>query len=426
MIVLAVIGGLSLVGGIVTLFFALGRRPSKLDVTEGAAVTSPEFLVSMAGTLGTPLRKGGTVQLLNNGDAFFPSLLESIKGAERSINFLVFIWEPGQVSDQVFAALLERAKAGVEVRLLLDGYGGLKTPDEGIEALRAAGGKVERFRPPRFGKLTRFHKRTHRRAIVMDGKVAFTGGMAVGDKWLGNADTEEHWRDTMVKVTGPLAATLQSAFTGAWAHAAGEILVGEKFYPTEPPAADAGGEPVTMHLGVASAPSSDSHPLRVVFTQTFLSARKTLYITTPYFVPDHVVREAVAKRARSGVDVRILLPDEHTDAKPIRHTTHSYMEELMEAGVRIYEYQPTMMHTKHVVVDGRWSVVGSANMDIRSKELNEENVLGILDAGFARELEATFLKDLEKSQEIRLDEWRRRGVFKRFLERTCRLFAEQY
>jgi cardiolipin synthase len=426
MIVLAVIGGLSVAGAIVTLFFALGRRPSKLDVTRAAPVDSPDFLASMAGAMNAPLRTGGTVHLQNNGDAFFPSLLEEIRNAKTSINFLVFIWEPGQVSDQVFPALADAAKRGVEVRLLLDGFGGLKAPEEGVKALEAAGGKVARFRPPRFGMLTRFHKRTHRRSIVMDGKVAFTGGMAVGDKWLGNADSEEHWRDSMVRVTGPLAATVQSAFTGCWAHAAGEILVGEKFYPTLPVPADPVAEPVLMHMGVASAPSSESHPLRVVFIQTFLSAQKSLYITTPYFVPDQVVREAVAKRARSGVDVRILLPDEHTDAKPIRHTTHSYLQDLLEAGVRVYEYQPTMMHTKHVVVDGRWSVVGSANMDIRSKELNEENVLGILDAGFARELEKTFFADLEKSTEIRLQEWKKRGLFKRFLERTCRLFAEQY
>jgi cardiolipin synthase len=256
--------------------------------------------------------------------------------------------------------------------------------------------------------------------------VAFTGGMAIGEKWAGNADSEDHWRDTMVKVTGPLAASVQSAFTSQWANAVGEILVGDAFYPTPPASGDPAGQDVTLHLGVASSPNSDTHPLRIVFTQTFLAARKTLYITTPYFVPDRIMREAVAKRARSGVDVRLLLPDEHTDAKPIRQATHSYLEELLEAGVRVYEYQPTMIHTKHVVVDGQWSVVGSANMDIRSKEINDENVLGILDAGFARELEATFLDDLKHTEEIRLDAWRKRGPFKRVLERTCRLFVEQY
>jgi cardiolipin synthase A/B len=423
---LAVVGGLAIAGGLVSLFFALGRRPPKLDMMKTPAVDAPEFLMAMAGAAGTFPRRGGTVELLNNGVEFFPALLDAIKAAKRSINFLVFIWEPGEASDQVFAALVERAAAGVEVRVLLDGFGGMKTPGEGIEALKAAGGKVAVFRPPRFGKFTRFHKRTHRRAIVIDGEVAFTGGMAVGDKWLGDADSEDHWRDTMVRVTGPLAATVQSAFAPSWSHTAGEILVGEQFYPAAPAAPEAPGQPVALHVGIASSPGSEDHPLRLFFMQTFACARETLYITTPYFVPDRVMRAAVAERARAGVDVRLLLPDEHTDAKPIRLTTHSYMQELLEAGVKVYEYQPTMLHTKHVVVDGLWSVVGSANMDVRSKELNDENVLGILDAAFARTLDATFLEDLKSARQIGLPEWTRRGLFKRLAERTCRIFAEQY
>jgi cardiolipin synthase A/B len=420
---LAVVGGLSLGAGILSLFFALGRRPSRLEMTEVPRVDSADFLRSVAGAAGVPLRSGGTVELLDNG-AFFPALVEAIGGARKSVNFLVFIWEPGKVSDIVFPALIERARAGVEVRLLLDGFGGMKAPAESIQALEAAGGRVARFRPPRFGKLTRFHKRTHRRAIVIDGEIAFTGGAAVGDKWLGNASTEEEWRDTMVRVTGPLAASLQSAFAAPWAHVGGEILTGERFYPAGLPVPAGDAEP--KHVGVASSPGSEDHPLRVLFMQTFLAAREKLYITTPYFVPDAVVREAVVKKAREGVDVRILLPDEHTDAKPIRQTSHAYYEELMEAGVRIYEYQPTMMHTKHVVVDGLWVVVGSANMDVRSKELNDENVLGILDAGFGRVVEATFHADLERAREIQLSEWRRRGPWKRLQERVCRILEEQY
>jgi cardiolipin synthase len=226
----------------------------------------------------------------------------------------------------------------------------------------------------------------------------------------------------MVRVTGPPAATIQSAFAAPWAHSAGEILVGELFYPTlhdGPPSA-------IRTVGVMSAPTSDHHPLRLVFMQTFLAARRRLYITTPYFVPDRVVREAVAQKARSGVDVRLLLPDEHTDALPIRMTTHSYLGELLEAGVKAYEYQPTMMHTKQVVVDGMWSVVGSPNMDIRSKELNEENVLCVLDTGLGERLEQAFQRDLERSQEITLEQWRKRGLAKRVAERGFRLFAEQY
>jgi cardiolipin synthase A/B len=420
---LAAVGAAALIGGILSLFFAVGRRPGKLWATEAPPVDSPEFLASVSGAADAPLRTGGTVQLLNNGVQIFPALLEAIRGARRSVNLSCYIWEPGQAAEQVLAALLERAKAGVEVRILVDGMGGLEAPS--MDALEAAGGKVVTFRPPRFGKLTRFHKRNHRRAIVMDGLVGFTGGAAVADKWAGDADTEEHWRDTMVRVTGPLALTLQSAFVEAWAFASGEILEGDRFFPPQGDARATGTEGL-IHTGLASTPASDTHPLRVFMVQSFLSARKKLYITTPYFVPDRQTREVVAERARSGVDVRILLPNEHTDATLIRLTSHYYYEELLAAGVKIYEYQPTMMHTKAIVVDGKWSVVGSANMDVRSIELNLENVLGILDESFARTMEATFHEDLKRAREVRLDEWRRRGSWERLKERLASLLAEQY
>jgi cardiolipin synthase A/B len=420
---LAAIGAAAIIAVIITLFFSVGRRPGRLAPTKAPPVDSPEFLAAVAGTAGTPVRTGGTVHLLNNGVEFFPALLQAIGAARQTITFSVYIWEPGQVNDQVSAALIERAAAGVQVRVLLDSMGALHAPSETIDAMKKAGVKVETFRPLRLGKLTRFHQRNHRRAIVIDGEVGFTGGMAVADKWLGDADSKEHWRDTMVKVTGPPAASLQSAFAPLWAYASGELVAGRAFFRPDNVESDEGG---LLHTGLPSSPSSEDHPLRLFFVQSFAAARERLYITTPYFVPDEGTRRVAEDRARAGVDVRILLPNDHTDAKPIRLTSQRYYEEMMEAGIRVYEYQPTMIHSKSVIVDGKWSIVGSANMDIRSKELNMENVLGILDAGFAGELEAAFRKDLEKSKEIKLEEWRRRGVVQRVLERICALFAEQY
>lgn len=425
---LSVFGALSLIALIFGIFYHPGRRPPLLEATKAPAIGTREFLVGIAGAAASPLLTGGSVRLLNNGVEFFPALFEAIRKAEHTINFLVFIWEPGVASDQVFAALIERARAGVEVRVLLDGVGGYGTPDESIEALRAVGGKVETFRSPSLGKLNRFHRRTHRRAIVMDGKTAFTGGMAVGDKWLGNADSPEHWRDSMVEVTGPLATTVQSAFVAPWAHTTGELLSGSWFFPEEPQAAPRAddSEPVTLHTGIASSPVSEAHPLRLFFVQTFVSAQRTLYITTPYFVPCESIRKAVADAARRGVDVRLLLPNENTDATPIRRASHHFFERLLEAGVRIYEYQPTMHHSKTVVADGQWSIVGSPNMDIRSKELNEENVLGIQDVGFAKQLEVAFLDDLKLSKEFHLAEWRKRGAWARSLEWLTGSLVEYY
>jgi cardiolipin synthase len=418
------LGILTVLGVIAGLFLRFGDGPRKVTLTSTPPVDSQEFLLGIAGVSGSPLRSGGTARLLNNGDEFFPALYHAIRNARRSVNFSCYIWKKGKVNDELVALLVERARAGVAVRVLLDGFGGARAPDESLDRIRAAGGRVETFREARLGKLTRYHKRNHRRAMVIDGTIGFTGGIAVGDQWLGDARNEDEWRDSMVEVTGPLAATVQSSFVDLWAGTTGEVLVGHEYFPPSE-AAPGPGERITLHTGLGSSPSHENRPLRLFFIQSFLAARHRLWITTPYFVPDESMREAVASRARAGVDVRILMPDSHTDADVIRLASHHYYEELLEAGVRIYEYKTTMMHAKHVVVDGEWSIVGSANMDIRGSEVNEENVLGILDAEFGRTLEEAFRRDLQQSEEIQLASWRRRA-WERPFRRVAELFAEQY
>jgi cardiolipin synthase A/B len=419
------IGVLASITAVASLFFALGRRPTRMWTQDIEAVDDRGFIRAVAALLNVPVRAGGHAELLDNGDAFIPAMLEAFRDAQRSINVMVYIWEPGRMSDTMFGALVARAAEGVQVRVLLDGFGGIRCPGEDIERLREAGGVVAVFRPPRLGKLLRFHRRNHRRAVVIDGRVAFTGGAAVGDKWLGNARVPDEWRDSMVRVTGPLAENLQSAFSDLWAFSTGEVLNGDSFFPDDWGEREA-RRAEARSIAVNSSPSSEEHPLRLFFFLTFLAARRRLWIASPYFVPDKHTREVVKRRARAGVDVRLLLPNEHTDAVPIRWASHSYYTELLMAGVRIFEYQPTMMHSKTVVVDGEWSVVGSANMDIRSKELNEENVLGISDPEFAVQLERSFEADLAQAREIELAAWRRRGVGPRILERLSVLFAEQY
>ena len=421
----AALGVVATLSVIVTLFFALGRRPKEIWVNQAPAVDTEDFLLGVSGTINAPLVSGGTARLLNNGAEIFPAMLKAFEEAERTINFMAYIWEPGRVGDRIFDVLTRKAKEGVEVRLLLDGMGGIRAPRDRIEELKAAGGQVEWFRALRFGKLTRFHKRNHRRAIIVDGKVGFTGGAAVGDKWLGDAQDEEHWRDVMVELRGCAASNLQSAFTQLWASVCGEILIGPPFYPPDEGAAKA-GEKLSRHVNVISSPADESHPLRKFFFVSLRCARERIYLVSPYFVPDDETRKVIADRARKGVDVRLLLPDSHTDAMPIRMASHSYYQPLLDAGVRIYEYQQTMIHAKVLVVDGKWSILGSANMDIRSKELNQENVIGILDEEFGTQVESTFLQDLERAREIRPEEWRRRGIWPRVVERFWVLFAEQY
>jgi cardiolipin synthase A/B len=418
------IGLLAVVTAVLSLFFSLGRRPQRMWTDEVEAVHSPDFLRTLAALLNVPLRRGGHAELLDNGDNFFPAMLEDFARAQRSINFMVYIWESGRVSDMMFEALIAACRRGIQVRILLDGFGGLGCPDEDLQRFRDAGGMVAHFRPLRFGKLLRFHRRNHRRAIVIDGKIAYTGGAAVGDKWLGNARNPEEWRDNMIRVSGCLAENLQSAFSELWAFASGEMLTGDSFFPDD---YGTGAEYSHVHsIGVISSPSNEEHPLRLFFFLSFLAAREQLWIASPYFVPDKHLRSVIERRARAGVDVRLLLPNEHTDAKPIRWASHSYYQELLDAGVRIFEFQPSFLHSKEVLIDGRWAIVGSANMDVRSKELNEENVIGILEREFGSQLEESFLRDLERSREINREAWRRRGFGRRILERFFVLFAEQF
>jgi cardiolipin synthase A/B len=426
--VLSGIGILAIGTVVLNLFSSIGERPGSAEQIGDCESGSTDFLLAISGVINAPLHRGGTAKLLNNGDAFLPAMLRAIGEARHSVNFTTYIWKDGDVSDAFFDALIGAARAGRKVRVLIDGLGGLRAPGERIEELRAAGGTWVAFHTPRFGQLTRLHKRTHRRALVVDGLIGFTGGASVMDKWKGNARHPGEWRDCMVEVRGRLALSLQSAFTQLWAQTTGELLTGEDFYPlhAHEVESESDGEPIRRHVNVISSPSAEAHPMRHVFWFSIRSARRYVYITNPYFVPDDILAEVLKERARKGIDIRVLVPNEHNDVPLIRWASHGFYEELIEAGVRIFEYQPTMIHQKIMVVDGKWSLVGSVNMDVRSKELNQENALGILDEEFAADLERTFHDDLSRAVEIDLEEWRRRPFYRRLRERFFRLFEEQF
>jgi cardiolipin synthase A/B len=415
--------GLLAVGNVVmSLFVSLGRRPPRLRATETPPVTSHEFADMLAGLLNLPVEHGGRARLLNNGDEFFPRLLADIAGARHHIHFMAYLWKDGTISDRILAALEERARAGVQVRLMLDGVGALRAPYGRVRDLMEAGGRVHVFRPPTLGKLTRIHKRNHRRAIVIDGDTAYTGGMAVQDCWLGDARSKDEWRDMMVRVEGCMARGIQSAFTELWAGTTGEVVIGDEYYVH----GSGRGEGGPLHITLVSSPAPEKHPLRLFFHLTFMAARRELLIVTPYFAPDPHTRQTLVDRAVAGVDVRILLPNHLTDIPLVRWSARRHYEELLAAGIRIYEYQPTMIHSKAVVVDGLWSIVGSANLDVRSKELNKENVTGILDEGLAGELRDSFFRDLERSDPFELERWRRRPLSSRFKEAITAPFSEQF
>jgi cardiolipin synthase A/B len=381
---------------------------------------SERFVEWSAAFLNSPIFQGGQVTLLENGDAFYPAMLEAIRGAKDSINFEVYIFEPDEIGRQFIDAFKDRARAGVEVRVLLDGFGAFKMRKRHRNELHQAGVLVERFRPFALRNLVRFYRRTHRRAIVIDGRIGFTGGAAVSKKWKGNVNNAHEWRDSMTRVTGPLVAGIQSAFASNWVYCSGEVIAGPRFFP----GLDRGEGPCS--LSVVSSPSDALQPIRLLFWLSFINAHHRLWITNSYFIPDVRLRDAVVERARAGVDVRILVPGNHTDAVPVQLAGSSYYEELLAAGVRIFEFQPSMMHAKTTVVDGAWSIVGSANLDERSMELNEENVLGIADRDFARSIEEGVMADFARSREIQLEQWRKRSMFRRGMERMAKALIEQY
>jgi cardiolipin synthase len=420
---LFVIGVVAAVSVTSALFFAVGNKPSRVYTdAPPPSVDSPDFATALSAIVGAPVEHGGAIQILNNGDEFFPALLASIDQAKHTINFTVYIWSEGTVSDQVLGALEKKQREGVAVRVLLDGLGSIKVPDEDFEPLIAAGGKVQKFRTPKFGKLTRFHRRNHRRSIVIDGDVGFTGGMAMSDIWLGHAQDPEHWRDVMFKVTGPLARSLQNAFVDLWVNSSGELLIDPVHYPVAAPATTAG---VERFVHLANSPSDDDHSLAYFYLLPIFAARESIYFAAPYYIPDNHLQEALVTKARGGIDVRLLLPGSHTDNWIVRASAQGRYQELLEAGVKIYEYQPTFMHAKYGVIDGKWSAIGSPNLNSRSRDLDEENAFGIYDEALGARLEATFMKDLEGAKPIDLAEWRRRNPLQKFFETISRILDQQ-
>jgi cardiolipin synthase len=416
---LMAIGLIALVSVLGALFLPDWKEP-EFSLGELAAPGSEEFITSVGAFLDTPIARGGEVELLQNGDRFYPAMLEAIRGARDTVNFEVYILQPDEIGRQFLDAFMERARAGVEVRVLVDGFGSLKLKKRYRRELQQAGVKVERFRPFGPNNLVRIYRRMHRRAIVIDGRVAFTGGAAISKKWAGDVRTPHEWRDSMVRITGPLVGGIQSAFAENWVYCTGEVLSGERFFPRMAPSAG------PCSLSVASSPSDVQQPIRMLFWLSMSKARRRLWISNSYFIPDPRLRTAVVDRAREGVDVRILVPGNHTDAVPVQLAGRSYYEELLEAGVRIFEFQPAMMHAKTLVADDAWSVLGSANMDERSMELNEENVIGVSDEALAGAVVQGMEADFGRSREVNLEEWRKRPAWQRGMEAFAKVLIEQY
>ena len=387
----------------------------QMDSAPGAG--SDAFLETLSLTVDADVVDGGSAELLHNGDGFFPRFYEDVRAAEHSVHVMTFIWRPGECAREMILALAAKAKEGVDVRVMADGVGGLKLSRDLVKTLREAGGRFEWFAPPWSVHLINVNQRNHRRAYVIDGRVAYTGGVAVADHWLGDAQDADHWRDVMLRLTGPPVQTVQEFFLALWANIVGELPTGEGLTPRTGEEGDpgeraagpaAGGSADFRHIGVGHTPSVHVQPLRQLFWFTFRAAKERLWINTAYFAPDKFIRRVLCEAAEAGRDVRLLTPGDETDAPFVRHYAHRYYGELMEAGVRVFEYRPTMLHAKYAVVDSRWVLTGSANLDVRSFQLNQECIMGFDAPALAAEFERTFEADLERAHEFDLESWRRR------------------
>src|SRR5262245_40111377 len=404
-------------GCTVTTLIVGSEKRQSYELEGELKVSNPDFRRS-AEALGNPMVGGNKATLLENGDEIFPAMVRDIREAKKSVNLETYIFKPDRAGRMIAAALIAAARNGAEVRLLVDAWGG-KFKDLKKE-FDAAGVQARKYRPVRLLALHKVGRRTHRKILVVDGKTAYTGGLGIDDRWLGDARDTEEWRDTQVRAEGPVAAQMQAIFSEDWTFTTGEILAGERFYPKIESKGGALGQAVKASRG-------DSTSLaKMLYYIAIESASKSIYIENAYFLPDKELRKAMLDAVKRGVDVQVMVPGRNIDLPMVRQASWSHYGELLEGGVRIWEYEPTMLHNKTMVVDGIYSTIGSINFVARSMNTNAEESLAFYDRDFARKLEAMFRKDLERCEEITYATWKSRGFTKRISESVFWLFEPYY
>ena len=368
-------------------------------------VEDPQFRRSLD-NIGGVIVGGNSAVLLENGDGFFPAMLKDIREAKVSVNLETYIFKPDEVGRQFADAMIEAARRGVQVRLLVDAQGS-KLGDLRKE-LEAAGVICKDYRPA--SKYPVYGVRTHRKLLIVDGKIGYTGGFCFEKRWLGDAGDKTEYHDSAVRATGPVVSQMQAVFGEDWIFTTGEILAGDVFFPKTTPTGS-----MESHVIKASKGDTSSLP-KMLYFMAIQAARESIHIQNPYFLPDQQIQNALIAAAQRGVEVRVMVPGEHTDVPPIRQASRHHYGSLLEAGVKIYEYQPTFIHSKTLVVDGIFSTIGSINLDARSMSKNAEVSLSFYDRSFSEAIEAMFQQDLKQCREITYEAWKHRGLGARFTE----------
>jgi cardiolipin synthase len=407
MLYVAVIGALFLTWFVLVLLFtpALNYR-----LRSRVPVSSPDFLHLLESTCQAATHGGNRAEVFTNGTCFYPAMLDAIRKAERSVNLECYIFNSGEVGDYFVRALADRARAGVVVTVVADAIGSSGMSTAEINTLADAGCRLEWYQPVTWYRLARLNNRTHREILVVDGCIAFVGGAGIADWWMKSTGPHHPaWRDTMVRLEGPIVAALQGVFVENWLECCGEILSGPEFFPEVPRAGD------TTAIVVKSSPSDRATVSRVAFQVLIEGAEKEVRIGTPYFLPDRTLRRALAETAKRGVRITIVVPGPRTDQRWVRIASRRMYGEMLAAGVRILEYEPSMTHVKTLLVDDHWAIVGTTNVDNRSFEHNDEVNVALLDRAINKRLLKDFERDVGSSREITLEGWKRRPFWERMI-----------
>jgi cardiolipin synthase len=393
--------------------------PPNYGLDHDLDVGSQDFLDTMAGSAGVPFFEGNSLTLLNNGDRFYPAMLRDIELAEHSITIEAYIYWAGEIGITFAKALAAAAQRGVRVKLLLDALGSQSIGDEIVEILQQGGCHLGWYNPIRLTRLRRVNNRTHRKSLIIDGRIGYTGGAGIADHWTGDAHDDKHWRDLQIRIEGPAVRPLQSGFAHNWLECTGELVTGPDFYPRLEPAG-----PLSLQT-IMSSPETGASSVRVMYFLAISAARKTIDIANPYFVPDHVSIDLFRDAVKRGVRVRVMVAGSSNDTFVTRLNSLRLYGALLKAGVEVLEYNRTMMHHKIMIVDGLWSTVGTTNFDNRSFSHNEENNVCLCDAAFAAELTATYERDAAVCEAVTLDSWRRRGLPSKTLEAMASFVQDQ-
>ncbi|MEZ5463148.1 phosphatidylserine/phosphatidylglycerophosphate/cardiolipin synthase family protein [Dokdonella sp.] len=404
---------------VVAMNFATPEKKLQQTMPHRHAVSDPQFRREMGVMLGPGLLGGNHVVALENGDEIFPSMLEAIRGAEHTINFETYIYWSGEIGKTFADALAERSRAGVKVNVLLDWVGSIKIDDALMKEMKDANVKVELYRPLKWYNLGRLNNRTHRKILVVDGKIGFTGGVGIADQWDGEAQDPDHWRDLHFRVEGPVVWQFQAAFNDNWIKTTGEVLNGAEYFPSLTDVGD-----LDAHMFTAS-PAGGSASMHLMYMLAIAASSETIDLQAAYFVPDDLIVEALLAARQRGVQVRIILPGQHIDSESVRLASKASWGDLLEHGVEIYEYQPTMMHNKMLIVDHEMVSVGSTNFDGRSFRLNDEASMNVYDHAFASSMSKVFELDLAETTRYTYETWQQRSLKEKFLESIVRPIQSQ-